>query len=298
MFAKYAGQWYSIVRLGMNLTERPRLVKADCEHASFALNAIQLARFVVEEEEHPVDVLAELLAGTAFSVGIVEPIATNPIEVTGKISVRAAIMQLVAACGGNIAYDGLSIHILNHRGSEIVRTLTDEGITSLSVTYEDRLDNADGPAGSYEIELYRPQNLSVGDEVRIVSTSAGLDVHTRIIGMSYNPFDRRFVKVDVGQFMPEWSVPQGALDDLNGRVEDIEKMTAKYTAEFGNITGSGILYFRIGYIDKPTYFIRSEGGMPTVELLKSEDLYIGASVSNPDAEAVTSLLFYCTLPNV
>ena len=80
-------------------------------------------------------------------------------------------------------------------------------------------------------------------------------------------------------------------------MESLEQMTAKYTAEFGDITGSGSLYFRIAYLDKPTYFLSFDGGSAFLEFIMSDGKYVGAEVTASNSSVVTSLLFYCTLPD-
>ncbi|GHU59994.1 hypothetical protein AGMMS49975_28400 [Clostridia bacterium] len=139
-YAKYAGQWYKIVRRSVTLTEQPKLIRIDCEHASFELTARPLSNFKVSQGASVADILSQLLSGTSFNVGVIEPSTTNAIEIKSATNVRAALMELVAACHGNIEYNATAINIRVHRGSTTIKTLTDGGVVSFTETDEYRID--------------------------------------------------------------------------------------------------------------------------------------------------------------
>lgn len=291
MVALFNGQYYTVVRIAVSLTDMPKTVSVDMEHASFALTSEKIDEFIVHDGENPATILAHLLSETAWSVGIVEPLTTSAILVENETNKRAAIMELVAASGGNIEYDGFNINIRTHRGNVIRQTLTHSGIISLSAAFEDRTAEGETSKGSYSIALYRPQNLTVGDEVTIKSEALNLNVDTRVIGISYNPFDKRIVTVDVGSYLPEWSLPvDKAL--VEKMVSDaIGKTIFPYTAEFGTINGTGNLYFRTKYIETPVFFLRGTGELSW--LYDAKGNYIGLSITGSD---VTDVVCYCSLP--
>ena len=72
-----------------------------------------------------------------------------------------------------------------------------KNVTSLSATFDSRK-----AAQAYEVQLFKRVDLSVGDEVRIVYHPLSIRVDTRIVGLTYNPFDRYTVRVEVGDYVP------------------------------------------------------------------------------------------------
>ena len=76
---------------------------------------------------------------------------------------------------------------------------------------------------------FKRVDLSVGDEVRIVYHPLSIQVDTRIVGLTYNPFDRYTVRVEVGDYVPnllaaETERLEGIRQEFraaNGRMESI-----------------------------------------------------------------------------
>lgn len=200
MVVRYDGQYYDIVRVKRGFTSGIEISTVSCEHISYTLNSekYNLVTFVFEGT--PRRGLTELLAGTPFSVGTVEPTAMVECAFTDSspLNRRSALMRFADACGGELEYNGYAIHIRNHRGSsERVALMDGTNVTGLSATYDSRKETQ-----AYEIQLFKRTPLSVGDEVRIVYRPLSIETDTRIVGMTYNPFNAHSVRVEVGDYVP------------------------------------------------------------------------------------------------
>lgn len=288
---------FNIVRVAKSFSSNLKICSVTCEHKSYELNDEKYNLTSFDFTGEPLTGLQQLLEGTNLSAGTLDFTGSIALKINKKCSRRAALMQYVAVLGGEIEYNENTINIRSHRGSgEYLEVMGGKAVSDVSVTYDLRSDTA-----TYNLKLYKKLDFGTGDNVHIVFIPFGLDVRTRIIAMSYNPFNRREITIEVGRYLPSVSDQlysiENNLNDMSNRMESLEQMTAKYTAEFGDITGSGSLYFRIAYLDKPTYFLFSDGGSAFMEFIMSDGKYVGAEVTASNSSVVTSLLFYCTLPD-
>lgn len=227
MTAKYDGQYYSIVRVKRGFSAGLEISAVSCEHISYILNDEQYNLVTFVFEGYPAEGLQELLQNTPFTVGVVEPAAMVECAFTDEspLNRRSALMQFTDACGGELDFDGYSVHIRTHRGGTERKLLMDgKNVTSLSATFDSRK-----AAQAYEVQLFKRVDLSVGDEVRIVYHPLSIRVDTRIVGLTYNPFDRYTVRVEVGDYVPnllaaETERLEGIRQEFraaNGRMESI-----------------------------------------------------------------------------
>ena len=227
MTAKYDGQYYSIVRVKRGFSAGLEISAVSCEHISYILNDEQYNLVTFVFEGYPAEGLQELLQNTPFTVGVVEPAAM--VECAFKdespLNRRSALMRFADACGGELEFDGYSVHIRTHRGGTERKLLMDgKNVTSLSATFDSRK-----AAQAYEVQLFKRVDLSVGDEVRIVYHPLSIRVDTRIVGLTCNPFDRYTVRVEVGDYVPnllaaETERLEGIRQEFraaNGRMESI-----------------------------------------------------------------------------
>lgn len=200
MAAKHNGQFYNIVRVKCGFTAGMEVSVVSCEHISYILNSEQFNLVTFVFEGTPRAGLTKLLSGTPFSVGIVEPNTMVECAFTdaSPLNRRSALMRFADACGGELEYDGLNINIRTHRGSSNRIELMDgTNVTGLSATYDSRKNTQ-----AYEIQLFKWAPISVGDEARIRYRPLSIEVDTRIVGLTYNPFDRYSVRVEVGDYVP------------------------------------------------------------------------------------------------
>ena len=227
MTAKYDGQYYSIVRVKRGFSAGLEISAVSCEHISYILNDEQYNFVTFVFEGYPAEGLQELLQNTPFTAGVVEPAAMVECAFTDEspLNRRSALMRFADACGGELEFDGYSVHIRTHRGGTERKLLMDgKNVTSLSATFDSRK-----AAQAYEVQLFKRVDLSVGDEVRIVYHPLSIRVDTRIVGLTYNPFDRYTVRVEVGDYVPnllaaETERLEGIRQEFraaNGRMESI-----------------------------------------------------------------------------
>ena len=226
MVAELDGQYYNIVRIKKQITNGFPVTTAECEHISYLLNdeRYNLVTFVFEGT--PMEGLNQLLSDTPFSVGICE--ATERVEcyfTEGTLNRRNALMRFIDACGCEVEYDGYKINLRKHRGSTTQKILMDgENVTDLSVTVDSRENTA-----SYSISLFKMADLQAGDEVNITYTPMGIQVDTRIIGITYDPFYRYTVDIEVGDFVP---------DILASTATQLDRVKQEFRAADGELRSS------------------------------------------------------------
>lgn len=224
MTAKYDGQYYSIVRVKRAFSAGLEISAVSCEHISYILNDEQYNLVTFVFEGYPAEGLQELLQNTPFTVGVVEPAAMVECAFTDEspLNRRSALMRFADACGGELEFDGYSVHIRTHRGGTERKLLMDgKNVTSLSATFDSRK-----AAQAYEVQLFKRVDLSVGDEVRIVYHPLSIQVDTRIVGLTYNPFDRYTVRVEVGDYVPNL---------LAAETERLERIRQEFRAANGRM---------------------------------------------------------------
>lgn len=233
MTVRYNDQYYDIVRVKRGFTAGLEVSAVSCEHVSYTLNSekYNLVTFVFEGT--PRQGLTELLAGTPFSVGAVEPTAMVECAFTDSspLNRRSALMRFADACGGELEYNGYAIHIRNHRGSsERVALMDGTNVTGLSATYDSRKETQ-----AYEIQLFKRTPLSVGDEVRIVYRPLSIETDTRIVGMTYNPFNAHSVRVEVGDYVPNLLAAE--TERVNGIRQEFRAANGKMESKIESVEG-------------------------------------------------------------
>src|SRR5699024_9952492 len=140
----------------------------------------------------PLEGLQQILEGTNFIAGHVDYSGSISFKINQKCSRRAALMQYVALLGGEIEYSGNLINIRAHRGSsEFTEVMHEKVVSDISVTYDSRSNTS-----SYGLKLYKKINFVTGDNVHILFQPFGIDIKTRIIAMSYNPFNRKEINIE------------------------------------------------------------------------------------------------------
>ena len=141
MTAKYDGQYYSIVRVKRGFSAGLEISAVSCEHISYILNDEQYNLVTFVFEGYPAEGLQELLQNTPFTAGVVEPVTMVECAFTDEspLNRRSALMRFADACGGELEFDGYSVHIRTHRGGTERKLLMDgKNVTSLSATFDSR----------------------------------------------------------------------------------------------------------------------------------------------------------------
>lgn len=140
-------------------------------------------------------------------------------------------MQLIALCGGEIEYNGGEINIRSHRGSQdYIGIMDGKNVSDLTMETDSRSGTT-----NYGLTLYKNVNFSVGDNVQIVFHPFNLNVNTRIIAMSFNPYNRREISIEVGDYRPSIS---DNLYQMEQKTNEIRKDVGESTAELKTATNS------------------------------------------------------------
>ncbi len=192
---------FNVVKVSKSLSNGIAICTVECEHKSYELNNDEYKLNEFDFEGAPSECLISLLQGTSLTAGICDPTVPIKLKINRECTRRAALMQLIALCGGEIEYNGAEINIRSHRGSQDYIGIMD-GRNVSDLTME--TDNRSGTT-NYGLTLYKNVNFSVGDNVQIVFHPFNLNVNTRIIAMSFNPYNRREISIEVGDYRPSIS---------------------------------------------------------------------------------------------
>lgn len=222
---------FNVVKVSKSLSSGIAVCTVECEHKSYELNNDEYKLTEFDFEGAPSECLISLLQGTSLTAGICDPTVPVKLKINRECTRRAALMQLIALCGGEIEYNGTEINIRSHRGSQDYIGIMDGKNTS-DLTME--IDSRSGTT-NYGLTLYKNINFSVGDNVHIVFHPFDLNVNTRIIAMSFNPFNRREISIEVGDYRPSIS---DNLYQMEQKTNEIRKDVGDSTAELKTATNS------------------------------------------------------------
>lgn len=245
---------FNVVKVSKSLSNGIAVCTVECEHKSYELNNDEYKLTEFDFEGAPSECLISLLQGTSMTAGICDPTIPIKLKINRECTRRAALMQLIALCGGEIEYNGIEINIRSHRGSQDYIGIMDgrkqevcavapKGGTDAAQhrapggTVSDLTMETDSRSGTtnYGLTLYKNINFSVGDNVQIVFHPFDLNVNTRIISMSYNPFNRREISIEVGDYRPSIS---DNLYQMEQKTNEIRKDVGESTAELKTATNS------------------------------------------------------------
>lgn len=222
---------FNIVKVSKKMSGGIAAVTVECEHKSYELNNSEYTVTKFEFNGTPLDCLTELLNGTNLTAGICDFTVPVELKINQECTRRAAVMQLIALCGGEIEYDGLSINIRRHRGSESYIELMDgKNVTDLSTDKDSRSSTT-----SYALTLYKNTNLHTGDNVNIKFRPFEINVQTRIISMSFNPYNRFEIQIEVGDYRPSINDSLYKLEKENSKTnQSVAEATAAIKSDTNN----------------------------------------------------------------
>ena len=293
--AELDGLVFNITNMKKSISGGVCYTEMDCEHISYILNDDEYKVTAFDMTGTPRQILWALLSGTPFSVGTVDITKKVTLRVNTEATRRACVMQLLALVKGEIEYYGYAIGIRKHRGSSTaVDIMKTENVKDISYSY-----NATEQRYSYSVDLYRKENVDLGDELLLDFKPLSIYRQKRVVGMEWNPFNYNEVSITVGAYIPTIN---DELYSVTTSVEDIRNTTAKYTVEFGEIIGNGSFYFTRAYNDRPYFqYQTNDGKKPTVTLNKKSGSafasYVGAAISGVASTTKTVVAFYCTVPD-
>lgn len=245
---------FNVVKVSKSLSNGIAICTVECEHKSYELNNDEYKLTELDFEGAPSECLISLLQGTSLTAGICDPTVPIKLKINRECTRRAALMQLIALCGGEIEYNGNEINIRSHRGSQDYISIMDgrkqevcavapKGGTDAAKQratggiVSDLTMETDSRSGTtnYGLTLYKNVNFSVGDNVQIVFHPFNLNVNTRIIAMSFNPYNRREISIEVGDYRPSIS---DNLYQMEQKTNEIRKDVGESTAELKTATNS------------------------------------------------------------
>ena len=245
---------FNVVKVSKSLSNGIAVCTVECEHKSYELNNDEYKLTEFDFEGAPGECLISLLQGTSLTSGICDPTVPIKLKINRECTRRAALMQLIALCGGEIEYNGNEINIRSHRGSQDYIGIMDgrkqevcavapKGGTDAAQhratggTVSDLTMETDSRSGTtnYGLTLYKNVNFSVGDNVQIVFHPFDLNVNTRIIAMSFSPYNRREISIEVGDYRPSIS---DNLYQMEQKTNEIRKDVGESTAELKTATNS------------------------------------------------------------
>ena len=119
---------------------------------------------------------------------------------------------------------------------------------------------------NYGLTLYKNVNFSVGDNVQIVFHPFNLNVNTRIIAMSFNPYNRREISIEVGDYRPSISDNLYQMEQIRREHPDLVLYNG-----YDEIFASGLLAGADGGIGS-TYNIMGWRYQGIVKALKEGDI--------------------------
>lgn len=220
--AKLDNQYFELVQISKSIQGSLPVCSVLCEHVSYLLNHEMYNITEFDFTGDPATGLSQLLAGTPFSAGIVDFTESVTMKINQKVSRRAALMQYIAILGGEIQYDGYSITIRSHRGSnDYIPVMGSKNVTNVAVSHDSREN-----ASSYDISFFKLMDLAVGDNVHIIFNPLGINVKTRIISLEYNPFYRFNIRVEVGRYRPSISDTfyriENSISNVGSSVDDLQ----------------------------------------------------------------------------
>ena len=288
------GLVFNITQMKKNISGGMCYTQFVGEHVTYILNNEEYQMEAFDMTGTVKDILAVLLAGTPFTAGIVDVEKTLTLRINRQCSRRAAVMQLIALAEGEIEYYGYTIGIRSHVGNTSpVDVMRISSVQDISYSY----NTSDGTV-NYDLSLYQKGSLELGDELFLSFRPLSISAMSRIVGIDWNPFNYKEVRVTVGAYLPTIN---DSLYEFQNTVEDIRESTAKYTVEFGEIIGNGTFYFTRSYRDRPYFHIHtSDGSVGTITLNRSGGtelgFYVGATLTGVFSDTVTLLVFYCTVP--
>ena len=289
------GLVFYITELKKNISSGVCYSQFTGEHISYLLNNDEYKVEAFDQEGTPTEILATLLSGTPFSVGVVDFTDKVTLRANKEATRRACVMQLIALVGGEIEYYGYTIGIRKHLGSETPIDLMKANLVQdISYSY-----NVTEETTSYSLSLYQKSGLSLGDELTIKFDQLGINTTSRIVGWDWNPFDFSDVSITVGQYLPTIN---DSLYEIQNEVADVTQASAKYTIEFGELIGNGKFYFTRAYRDRPYFQVDvDDDSTPVITLLRKEGSafgeYIGATLSGVQSSTTSLVVFYLTVPD-
>ena len=244
-------QFFEIRRVEQEHNSRGILYVMTCEHVNYRL--LDWKHQTYTKVGTPAEILADILDGTGFQVGIVD--FTQPITITSgkEITKKDLIYQLANLLGGEIEYtnQGYTINILNEIGkNQGFQARIGKNLLGIKKT----MDNRNGLLTVYEIDLlelkncqeYREKELGdlekieIGDTIRIIDEMLNLDIENRVVSIERNPVAGSVIKVEIAN----------QIELITDKINQIATESIKQGKLYNNVSISENYGFRAERSDK------------------------------------------------
>ena len=199
------GDYFDISKYKKGQSEDGKLTcDVDCEHVSYRLNNSVYDKEYFTETGTTAALLAAILNGTGFSIGIVEYTTSITYSAQEKKSRRGLLVQFAEYLGGELVFSGFTVSIVKRRGSAMPRNLIAEGCISVISKTLDKtaLDDNFNPTISYECTAFNPSPLTLGDVVLLDYETLDIGVTLRIVSLTTNPYNKFDVSFSVSNSVP------------------------------------------------------------------------------------------------
>jgi hypothetical protein len=234
--------------------KREHKYSIQCEHVNYRLTDGNNNLYTTYANTGtPAQILADILSGTEFSVGVIEFTDAITISANAEITKKALIYQLAGVLGGELEYTngGFTINILANIGknngfqARFGKNL--DGITKI-------IDARGGLKTYYEVDIIELKNsneyiekdlsslevMDVGDTVQLIDKVIGLDVQNRIVSRQYNPIFAINTKVEIAN----------TIELITDKINQIDTSSVKQNKLYNNVSISRDYGFRAERSDK------------------------------------------------
>jgi hypothetical protein len=196
--------YFDLVYYSKNQNEDGTLtIDVEAEHISYRLNNYSLEYFA--KTGTPADILAELLDGTAFTIGTVELTDSVTYSTQEEMTKRQILMEFIKSIGGEVDFNQFEISIVTHRGNTSPRILTSgRNIRIISKIFNKReTDEIGNPLVAYTCEPIQPTEtpLALGDEILLVQKDLGIQETLRIVRLGYDPYNPLTAEIEMANFI-------------------------------------------------------------------------------------------------
>jgi len=225
LVVNYEGDYYDVISVARSLSRGLYVLKIGCEHVSYRLNEYSKTSFV--ETGTPRQILAKILEGTEFQIGIVDSQTITTFEVNEESTVRSIILKLADKLNMDVGFDFYSVSLYRHKGREEPEEIIDDNVVSISKTVKTSRVNP-----TYSITIRNSKEITVGDELHLKFTKLGIDENVRLIGIKAKPYISKNIELEVGE-----SEATLEADLVNTEKETVSKNTSYYGVKISENNG-------------------------------------------------------------
>lgn len=192
-FAEVEGQYFNIVHHRRTRADSGAvIISAECEQVAYDLIYQTYDQFI--HTGSPTTLLQYALAGTGFTLDVVELTELTSVEMKEAANVRAIIIAIATAAGGELKFNKYKISLLRRRGREhSVQFRFGKNLLGIVKDVDAKTGTA---VTSYEVNVVELRSLpefamleafELGDTVDIIDEELGINEKQRIIQYTYSP---------------------------------------------------------------------------------------------------------------